>query len=120
MNNSEMRSEPELICLINRLHPLHLFHKMSEKEHRVKYLHPESMLFKSCIKITVRALGGFHPLKHLNICVSTFHQVSIQKNFVGKLQSKNSDDKKSVGVLAVHIVEDPEKPFFHIGVRTLL
>lgn len=29
---------------------------------------------------------------------------------MGKLQSKNSDDKKSVGVLVVHIVADPENP----------
>lgn len=78
MDNSEMRSQPQLICLINRLHPLHLSHKMLKKEHRIKHLHPELVLHKSnksCIKVT--AIRGFHPLKYLNICTSTFHQISI-------------------------------------------
>lgn len=74
MDSSEIRSQSQLICLINRLHPLHLSHKMPKKEHRVKHLHPEPVLFKSCIRVTV--IGGFHPLKYLNIYASTFHQVS--------------------------------------------
>lgn len=113
MDNSKMRSQPQLIRLINRLHPLHLSHKMPKKEHRVKHLHPESVLSKSYIKVTV--IGGFRPLKYLNICASTFHQVSIWRFFVGKLQSKSSDYKKCVSVLIVHIVPDPESPLSYVG-----
>lgn len=72
---------------------------MSEKKYRVKHLHPELVLLKSCIKITVGALGGFNPLKNPNTRASTFHHISILRTFVGKLQSKNSNDKKTVGVL---------------------
>lgn len=34
---------------------------------------------------------------------------------MGKLQNKNSDDKKRVGVLVVHIVADPENPLAYVG-----